>query len=91
VVVAVSEAPAGGTTMEATAAGTPRPVAAVVDIADMGEHAVVRFEHWVDAQPDGSRFHTLAGTRQAALRLVVIRFVVERAVTTFSMRTGLGD
>ncbi|MEO7296728.1 MAG: hypothetical protein ABIZ57_11355 [Candidatus Limnocylindria bacterium] len=76
--------------IEQTAAGTPKPVAAIVDIAEMSEHAVVRFERAVDAVPRWSWSTAAPTSRQAILRLVVMQLVVDRAISNLPLRIGPG-
>ena len=64
---------------EMTAAGAP-PAVAAVDIATMHDHAVVRFERWVDAGGRRAGSGATGVSRQAALRMVVMRLIVERAL-----------
>jgi hypothetical protein len=85
-VVAEPEIPS----IEATTAEAPRLVTADVDIDDMGNHAAVRFERSVDAAADRSWATTPATSRQASLRLIVMRLVVERAIGNLPVRIGLG-
>ena len=85
--VAVSDTGGPGS-IEMTAAGAPRQVAAVVDIASVESHAAVRFERTVDA----ARAHAAAAaaaptSRQAVLRLVVVRVLVERIAS--SLHVGI--
>jgi hypothetical protein len=77
--------------IEMTAAGTPRPVAAIVDVARMGDHAVVRFERSVDATPLEYRITMSPNPRQAALRRIVMQFLVERALANLPVRFGRGS
>jgi hypothetical protein len=57
----------------------------------MGNHAAVRFERSVDAAADRSWATTPAPSRQASLRLIVMRLVVERAIGNLPVRIGLGS
>jgi len=86
-VVAEPEIPS----IEVTTAEAPRLVTADVDIDDMGNHAAVRFERSVDAAADRSWATTPATSRQASLRLIVMRLVVERAINNLPVRIGLGS
>jgi len=86
-VVAEPEIPS----IEVTTAEAPRLVTADVDIDDMGNHAAVRFERSVDAAADRSWATTPATSRQASLRLIVMRLVVERAIGNLPVRIGLGS
>jgi hypothetical protein len=88
IVISVAEV-TGGATVEMTAAGAPRRSAAVVHIADMADHAVVRFEREIDAD----RRHassTQVPPRRASVRLVILRILVERALATFPAGDLLG-
>ena len=85
VVVTVSNA-----TIEVTAAGAPRQVAAEVDLAAMHDHAAVRFERSVDVAHRRSRL-TFSASMPATLRLLVMRHAIERALSLFPMRVGLGS
>jgi hypothetical protein len=76
------------TSIEVTAAGEPLPVA-TVDVALMGDHAVARFERRVDAAAGRSR-PSAAAIMPATLRLVVMRYVVERSLKLLSTGIGLG-
>ncbi|MDQ3148427.1 MAG: SpoIID/LytB domain-containing protein [Chloroflexota bacterium] len=86
-VVAEPEIPS----IEVTTAEAPRLVTADVDIDDMGNHAAVRFERSVDAAADRSWATTPATSKQASLRLIVMRLVVERAIGNLPVRIGLGS
>ena len=77
--------------IEVTTAEAPRLVTADVDIDDMGNHAAVRFERSVDAAADRSWATTPATSREASLRLIVMRLVVERAIGNLPVRIGLGS
>ena len=89
IVVAVSTDPEV-LSIEQTAAGTPKPVAAVVDIAEMSEHAVVRFERAEDATPRRMWSGPPATPRHAVLRLVVMQLVVDRAIDNLPLYIGPG-
>ncbi len=78
-------------TIEVTAAEAPRLVTADVDIDEMSNHAAVRFERLVDAAADRSWATTPATSRQASLRLIVMRLVVERAIGNLPLRIRLGS
>ncbi len=86
-VVAEPEVP----TIEVTTAEAPRLVTADVDIDEMGNHAAVRFERSVDAATARSWATTPPTSRQASLRLIVMRLVVERAIGNLPLRIGLGS
>ena len=75
--------------IEQTAAGAPKPVAATVDIAEMSEHAVVSFERAVDAVPRWY-WSTAPTSRHAVLRLIVMQLVVDRAISNLPLRIGPG-
>ncbi|MGI8999079.1 MAG: SpoIID/LytB domain-containing protein [Candidatus Limnocylindria bacterium] len=84
--------------IEMTAAGTSgpvaatmSPVAAIVDIIEMRDHAVVRFERAVDAAPRSSGTSTPGTARHAVLRAIVMRLVVERALHNLPLRIGPGS
>jgi hypothetical protein len=81
---------ASTSSIEVTAAGAPRQVAATIDLAAMQDHAVVRFERLVDA---AARRTVMAGpaTMPATLRLLVIRHVIERALTMLPTRIVPGS
>ncbi len=82
---------AGPASIEVTAAGAPPPVvAATVDIALMGDHAVVRFERNVDASARRSQ-PAAPATMRATLRLLVMRYLVERALTILPTAIGFGS
>lgn len=85
IVVAVSDQHDPGS-IEMTAAGSPRLDAAVVDIASVQDHAVVRFERTVDAARSRARAVSPPTSRQAALRLVVVRLLVERIVSSLPLQ-----
>ena len=74
-----------GATIEATAAGAPAQRAAEVDIATMQDHAAVRFERMADARGRSWRAAASVTPTRTALRLVVMRFLVERALTSLSV------
>ena len=89
IIVTVSTA-AGGASIEATAAGTPSRVAAVVDIDEMADHAVVRFERARDVAALHSRRHAPHVSTRAALRMIVMRLLIERAMAGLPLRIGPG-
>ncbi|MDQ3691924.1 MAG: hypothetical protein M3406_18195 [Chloroflexota bacterium] len=76
---------------EVQAAEAPRPVAADVDIAEMDNHAAVRFERWIDAATHRSSATHAPTSRQATLRLVVMRLILERAVSNLPLKIALGS
>jgi hypothetical protein len=77
-------------TIEVTAAGAPPPVAATVDVATMQDHAAVRFERLVDAA--AIRLHPAApATMPATLRLLVMRYLVDRGLTILPTLIGFGS
>jgi hypothetical protein len=80
---------ASSASIEVTAAGGPSAVAARVDIAGMQDHAAVRFERRVDAAARRS-LTSAPATMPATLRLLVMRHVVERALTILP-RIGFGS
>ncbi|MGQ0608602.1 MAG: SpoIID/LytB domain-containing protein [Chloroflexota bacterium] len=89
ITVTVSSVP-GIPSIDVTAAGTPPLVAGTAEIAQMRDHAVVRFErsHDVTLRPSWT---SAPGTpRQVALRTIVLRFIVERALTHLAVRIGPG-
>jgi hypothetical protein len=79
IVVSVVQ-PATGPNIAAVAAAKPRPMPAVVDIEQMSNHAVVRFERAVDAAGLRSAPATSAASPRLAMRLLVVRLLVERAL-----------
>ncbi|MGH2382769.1 MAG: hypothetical protein ACRDG7_16330, partial [Candidatus Limnocylindria bacterium] len=89
ITVTVSAVP-GIPSIEMTAAATPPLVAATAEIALMRDHAVVRFERSRDATPRPSWSSAPGTPRQAALRTIVMRLVVERALTNLPVRIGPG-
>lgn len=76
--------------IEVTAAGAPHPVAAAIDLAAMEDHAVVRFERRVDAAALRSVM-TAPASLPATLRLLVMRHVIERALTMLPTRIAPGS
>ncbi|MDQ4035619.1 MAG: hypothetical protein M3153_06780 [Chloroflexota bacterium] len=84
IVVAVNSEDRQGIAL--TAASTPSLVAATVDIASAQDHAVVRFERSADA----ARAHDTAGppptSRRSALRLALMRILIERIASSLPLR-----
>jgi hypothetical protein len=89
IVVAVSN-PEGPGTIEMTAASTPRLVAATVDIASAQDHAAVRFERSVDAARAHDRSTTPPMSRQFALRLALMRILIERIASSLALQLVSG-
>jgi hypothetical protein len=85
IVVAVSN-PEDPAAIEMTAASTPRLVAAIVDIASAQDHAVVRFERSADAARAHDRATSPAMSRQSALRLALMRVLIERIASSLPLR-----
>ena len=79
----------GPATIEVVAAGTPRQVAAEVDLDAMHDHAAVRFERMVDAATRRP-LAELPASMPATLRLLVMRHVIERTQALLPMGVGLG-
>lgn len=77
-------------TIEVTAAGAPRQVAAEVDLAAMQDHAAVRFEGDVDARARRSR-SVAPISMPATLRLLVMRHVIDHALALLPMHFGHGS
>ena len=80
----------GSASIEVTAAGAPVQVAADVDLDAMRDHAGVRFERMVDAANRPSP-RAASTSLPAALRLLVMRHAIERAMSLLSIRIGLGS
>ncbi|MEO7117707.1 MAG: SpoIID/LytB domain-containing protein, partial [Candidatus Limnocylindrales bacterium] len=90
IVISVSEA--GTASIESTAAGAPALTAAVVDIRRLASHAVVRFERRVDLRARASSRGSWSGPRiSAAVRVIVARLVVERALQNLPTSLRLGS
>ena len=84
IVVAVSS-PEDPAAIEMTAASTPRLVAATVDIASAQDHAVVRFERSADAARAYDRAASPPTSRQSALRLALVRVLIERVASSLPL------
>jgi hypothetical protein len=78
IVVSASNGDDGGT-LEVAAANEAARTPAALDIARMGEHAVVRFEREADAATNRSAATPVVSV-PATLRLLVMRTVIQRAV-----------
>ncbi|MEO5987087.1 MAG: SpoIID/LytB domain-containing protein [Candidatus Limnocylindria bacterium] len=89
IVVSVNEA--GTASIESTAAGAPARTEAVVDIRRLASHAVVRFERLADLQARASGRGSWSGSRiSTAVRIIVTRLVVERALQNLPASLRLG-
>jgi hypothetical protein len=77
--------------IEATAADSPPPRPAVVDINRMADHAVVRFERAVDDASVRDRHATADPSPRLAVRLLLLRVLVEHALRNLPLGFDLGD
>ncbi|MGI8657881.1 MAG: SpoIID/LytB domain-containing protein [Candidatus Limnocylindria bacterium] len=89
--IVVTVVDAGTASIESTAAGVPPLAAAVVDIRQMADHAVVRFERLADAREMISRSNRWSAPRMSVtFRLIVVRLAAERVRLNLPMGPGFG-